>query len=121
MDQHTILLIEDNRLLRWWLSRGLTKAGFVVVAPPSVDEGLRLGTSYPFDVLVSDWRLPEGHDGLEVLAAVRSAFPLIPSILISSEADEELSRRGLGAGFDHVMQKPTDVSEIVGAIQAVAM
>jgi len=121
MERPKILLIEDNRLLRWWMTKSLTQEGFLVVAPPTVDEALRLGTAYPFDVLVSDWRLPDGHDGMEVLTAVRRAFPRIASILISAEADAELTERALDAGFDRVMQKPLEVSEIVGAIQACAI
>ena len=120
MNQPRILLIEDNELLRWWMVKCLTREGFRVVAPPTVDEGLKMGTQNPFDVLVSDWRLPDGHDGLEVLAAVRAVFPDIISILISAEADDELTKRALEAGFDRVIRKPLEVSEIVGAIQASA-
>ena len=118
MQHPTILLIEDNNLLRWAMTRNLSQEGFLVIAPPTVEEGLRLGTLYPFDLLVCDWRLPDGHNGMEVLAAVRQAFPQIPSILISAETDDILTERALGAGFNRVMQKPMEVSEIVGAIQA---
>lgn len=121
MDRPRILLIEDNRLVRWWMTKSLAREGFRVVAPPSVDEALRLGTAYPFDVLVTDWRLPDGHDGFQVLAIVRRAFPQIVSILISAEADSELRERALSAGFDRVIPKPLEVSEIVGTIQAFAM
>ena len=114
----SILLIEDNQLLRWCIAKSLTREGFLVVAPPTVDEGLRLGTSIPFDILISDWRLPDGHDGLEILKLVRQVFPQIPSILISAEADAELTERALDAGFDRVMRKPVEVAEIVGAIQS---
>ena len=116
-----ILLIEDNRLVRWWMLKTLTREGYLVVAPPSVDEALKLATSYRFDVLVSDWRLPDGHDGLKVLTTVRQAFPQIVSILISAEADAELTERALGAGFDRVIQKPLEMSQIVEAIKSSAI
>jgi DNA-binding response OmpR family regulator len=118
MDCPKVLLIEDNRLVRWWMSKSLTREGFMVVAPASVDEALRLGTTYPFDVLVSDWRLPDGHDGVKVLATVRRAFPQIASILISAEADAELTKTALGAGFDRVIPKPLEMSQIVEAIKS---
>jgi two-component system, OmpR family, response regulator len=121
MSEHLrILLVEDNRLLRWWMNLCLSREGFLVVAPPTVDEAICLGAAYPFDVLVSDWRLADGHDGLEILAAVKQASPHIASILISAEADHELTERALGAGFDRVMQKPLEASAIVSAIQACA-
>ncbi|MBZ5667680.1 MAG: response regulator [Acidobacteriia bacterium] len=120
MERSKILLIEDNRLVRWWMSKCLTREGFQVVAPPSVDEALRLAATNRFDVLVSDWRLPDGQDGFKVLTAVRQAFPRIISILISAEADAELTERALGAGFDRVIPKPMEVSQIVEAIKSSA-
>ena len=119
-EQLRILLVEDNQLLRWWMTLCLSREGFLVVAPPTVEEAFRLGASYPFDVLVSDWRLQNGHDGLEVLAAVKHASPQIAAILISAEADHDLTVRALEAGFHRVMQKPLDSSDIVSAIQACA-
>jgi len=113
-----ILLIEDNELLRWSMTANLTREGFLVVAPATVDEALRRGTEQRFDVLMIDWRLPDGHDGIEVLNTVRKVFPQIPSILISAEAGDELAERARRAGFDHVLLKPAAISEIVGAIQA---
>lgn len=115
-----ILLVEDNQLLRWWMTLCLTREGFLVVAPPTVEEAVSLGGSYPFDVLVSDWRLSDGHDGLEILAAVKQVSPRIGSILISAEADHDLTERALDAGFDRVMQKPLEASAIVSAIQSCA-
>jgi DNA-binding NtrC family response regulator len=121
MSEHLrILLVEDNRLLRWWMTICLSREGFLVVAPPTVDEAFCLAAAYPFDVLVSDWRLADGHDGLEVLAAVKQGSPHIASILISAEADRDLTVRALGAGFNRVMQKPLEASAIVSAIQACA-
>jgi DNA-binding NtrC family response regulator len=121
MSEHLrVLLVEDNQLLRWWMAMCLSREGFLVVAPPTVEEALCLGAAYPFDVLVSDWRLSDDHDGLEILAAVKQASPRIASILISAEADHDLTERALHAGFDRVMQKPLDSSDIVSAIQACA-
>ena len=116
MEVSRVLLVEDNRLLRWSMTRGLTREGFLVVAPETVEEALMLGALIPFDVLVSDWRLEDGHDGFQVLNAVRQKLPNIASILISAEADDELRRRGLSAGFDRVLQKPLEISAIAGAI-----
>ena len=120
-NQHLrILLVEDNRLLRWWMTHCLSREGFLVVAPPTIEEALDLASSFPFDVLVSDWRLPDGHNGLEVLAAVKQASPRIASILISAEANRDLTERALGAGFNRVMLKPLDSCDIVSAIHACA-
>ena len=111
-----VLLIEDNQLLRWWMTRSLAQEGLEVVAPPTVEQGLRLGTTHPFDILVTDWQLADGHDGFQVLAAVRRSFPNTVSILISAIVDPELRRRGMLAGFDRIIQKPLQVKDITAAI-----
>lgn len=118
MQHPRILVIEDNSLLRWYMIQSLTREGFLVIAPPNVDESLRLATQYPFDVLISDWRLPDGRTGLEVLTVVRQVFPKTPCILISAEADAEFTQKALMAGFNRVIQKPAEISEVVGAIQS---
>ena len=115
----SILLVEDNQLLRWWITSSLQREGFRVTAPKSVDEAMSLAASAPYDVLITDWRLAQGHDGLEILARVREKFPGTLAILISAEAGTQLSDRARANGFDLVIEKPFPLEEIVGAIQLV--
>ncbi len=117
MHRFSVLLVEDNQLLRWWMAGSLQREGFRVTAPKSVDDAMSLAASAPYDVLITDWRLTQGHDGLEILARVRERFPGTLAILISAEAGAELSGRALASGFDLVIQKPFPVAEIVGAVQ----
>ncbi len=115
----SILLVEDNQLLRWWMTSSLEREGFRVTAPQSVDEAMSLAASVPYDVLITDWRLAQGHDGLEILARVRERFPGTLAILISAEAGAQLSDSARANGFDLVIEKPFPLAEIVGAIQLV--
>lgn len=116
MPRLSVLLVEDNQLLRWWVTSSLAREGCCVMAPPSVDEAMSLAAATPFDVLITDWRLAQGHNGLEVLTRVREKSPETLAILISAEADAELSGRARASGFDLVIEKPFPVAEIVGAV-----
>ena len=120
MRRHSVLVVEDNKLLRWCMSCGLDRDGFCVFAPESVEDVLRLAADSPVDVVVTDLRLPGGHDGFEVLAFVREKSPQAVSILISADADPHLSDRAQRAGFNLVIQKPFPVAEIVGAVRSLA-
>jgi DNA-binding NarL/FixJ family response regulator len=91
-----------------------------VVAPSTVEEALKYARERHFDVLLSDWRLPDGYNGFDVFSEVRASLPNITCILISAEADEELTRDALAVGFDRVLTKAMEMSEIVGAVQACA-
>lgn len=118
MKSPRVLLVEDNRLLRWCVCSELHRGGCAVVAPETVDEVMQLDPAQPVNVLVTDCRLADGHDGFEVLACVRERYPKICAILISAEADPQLASRARAAGFDVVIEKPCRVAEIVGAVRA---
>ncbi len=117
MPHPKILLVEDNLLMRWWMLSTLEHEGFWVVAPANVDEAFRVAVTMPFDILITDWRLPDGYDGIQVLSEVRNHSPEIVAVMISAEADSELTDRALQAGFDRVIAKPFPVMEILGAVQ----
>lgn len=117
MARLSILLAEDNQLLRWWITSSLHSEGLTVAAPTSVDETISLAASTSFDVLITDWRLAHDHNGLEVLARAREKSPGILAILISAEADAAVYDRARASGFDYVIEKPFPVAEIVGAVQ----
>ena len=118
LDRPKLLLVEDNRLLRWWMTSSLEHAGFVVAAPETLTEALQICDSCKVDLLVTDWHLRAEGDGFEVLARARRRSPQVFAILISAEADLELGQAARKAGFDLVIQKPFPVAEIVGAVHA---
>lgn len=117
MHERSVLLVEDNRLLRWWMTMSLQREGFRVVAPETVDEAISIASVTTFDTLITDWRLAQGRDGLEILNRVRERFPGTLAILISAEADAELSARAQAGGFHRVIKKPFSAAEIVGAVK----
>lgn len=118
MSQLNVLLVEDNRLLRWCIACGLHQYGYNVVVAESVDEALKLNGNLSLDILVTDWRLGGGHDGFEVLQHIREKYPQVASILISAEADARLADQARSAGFNFIIEKPCPVAEIVGAVNA---
>ena len=120
MKSPSVLLVEDNRLLRWCVCSELHRGGCAVMAPETVDEVMRLDPAQPVNVLVTDCRLADGHNGFEVLATLRARYPEICAILISAEADPQLAARAHTAGFDVVIEKPCRVEEIVGAVRALS-
>jgi CheY-like chemotaxis protein len=126
MESPKVLLVEDNRLLRWWMTSSLEHAGFEVTAPETFSEALQICDTSALEMVVTDWHLRpassagegEQGDGFKVLAHARSTSPEVFAVLISAEADAELAAAARAAGFDVVIQKPFPVAEIVGAVHA---
>lgn len=112
-----ILLVEDNRLLRWSVTSSLQREGCRVTATKSADEAIALAATARFDILITDWHLTSGYDGLDILDRVREKCPQTLAILISAEADSGLSDRARANGFNLVIEKPFPVAAIVGAVE----
>lgn len=116
-----VLLVEDKRLLRWWMTSCLERAGFTVLATESLDEATQMASACHPDLLITDWRLADGHDGFEVLTRIREKHPQAMAILLSAEAGAELAGRAREGGFDLVVEKPCPVAEIIGAVHKLAV
>ena len=90
---HTILCIEDDRLIGEMYVRSLRKAGYEVDWMVSGNDGLVAARNKSYDLILLDVMLPERR-GSEILAALRSPDgDLIPNskvlVLTNFEQDEE--------------------------------
>ena len=70
-----ILLVDDDELIRRALAALLIEEGFHVTTAGTVPEALKLVTTRPFDVLLSDLHMPGAGDGLTVVSAMRHPSP----------------------------------------------
>jgi DNA-binding response OmpR family regulator/cellulose synthase/poly-beta-1,6-N-acetylglucosamine synthase-like glycosyltransferase len=115
----TILVVDDDELIRTIVSRTLGEAGYHVTLAEDGRQGLdRLEEAVP-DLIVSDVMMPE-VGGLEMLAAVR-ANPLtrpIPIILLTSMGATDDVVRGLALGADDYLRKPFAPEELLARVNA---
>jgi len=116
MAQMSILLMEDNTLLRWWLTVSLIQQGFKVTAPATNHEFVDALDKETFDALVTDCDLADCCDGFQVLSLTRQRNPRVLAILISAQTDQDLPARAQAAGFNSFMPKPVSAREIAETI-----
>jgi len=86
------------------------------------DEALKKLRSAPFDLVLTDLLMP-GMNGLELVAAVRDAYPHVPVVLMTSRGSEEIATRALAVGAASYVPKrllPRRLVEIVRRVLAVA-
>ena len=65
-----VLVIEDDKKIASFVSKGFKEAGFIVDHAPDGSEGLERALRQPYDVAVVDLMLPK-LDGLNVIARLR--------------------------------------------------
>src|ERR1700736_4324114 len=70
----------------------------------------------PFDVVVSDMRMP-GMDGAQFLTEVMHRYPLTTRILLSGMASEEEMNRAIGSA-NHFVSKPCDTRQLKALISS---
>jgi len=117
MPTHSILLVEDDMVVRQTLHEILVDEGFNVVVAADGREGLSaLERAIP-DLVISDIRMPY-VDGFELLAAVRKRSPLCPVIFISAKAEDGDIRMGMSLGADDYLVKPFDPVQLIDTLRS---
>jgi DNA-binding response OmpR family regulator len=124
-DRATLLLVEDDPVVRTFLADNLTADGYQLMLADSVREGLRQLERRRPDLAVIDVGLPDGS-GLELVRRVRSSDglasrldPALPLLILSGRAAEHDRVRGLERGADDYVPKPFSYSELRLRIAAV--
>lgn len=112
-----ILVVEDDKKIASFVSKGLKEAGFAVdVASDGVD-GLHLGETEPYDAAVVDIMLP-GLDGISLIERLRTKRITTPVIILSAKRSVDDRVKGLQSGGDDYMTKPFSFSELLARIHA---
>lgn len=120
MEKTTLLLVEDNIILRDALQEVLSMEGFHVFTASNGKEALATMEIVLPELIISDISMPE-MDGREFFKVVQSqpqwaAIPFIFLTARSNEGDAEARIRNLGA--EDYLSKPINQAELVATIRA---
>lgn len=112
-----ILVIEDEPGIVDFLERGLRAQGFGVRSATDGVSGAEAALKDDVDLVVLDLMLP-GRSGLDVLAAIHSAKPGLPVIVLTALGEVEHRVAGLDAGAVDYLTKPFSLTELAARIRA---
>ena len=115
---HTILVVDDEPLIRWAVREGLEGAGYRVLEAGSAGEALaELRGAANVDVALLDIRLPDSDD-LGLLRRVRRDAPSCRVIVMTAHGTPELLAEALRAGAFATLSKPFDMSGMIEVVRA---
>lgn len=110
-----LLVVDDEFNLLLTLTANLELEGFDVVGVQSAAEALELVAREPFDLLLTDIRMP-GMNGVELFSRVKELRPEMPVVLMTAFALEGMVDEAVRSGAFTVLSKPFDVEHMIATL-----
>jgi two-component system response regulator AtoC len=110
MPSPTVLVVDDEQLIRWSLASRLKEEGYETVEAASAAEALKRADE-GVDLILLDYRLPDG-DGLSVLKHVKENAPDTLVIMLTAHASVGMAVEAMKHGAFHYLNKPFDLDEV---------
>src|SRR5438093_2581848 len=110
MQSPTILVVDDEQLIRWSLTDRLTQEGYKVVEADTAKAALERHAE-GVDLVLLDYRLPDG-DGLSVLKKIKEADADTLVILLTAYSTVDTAVEAMKHGAYHYATKPFNLDEI---------
>ena len=111
MQPATILVVDDEQLIRWSLTERLSSEGYRVIEAETAAGALAKHDEDGVDLVLLDYRLPDG-DGLSVLKRIKERDPDTLVILLTAYASIDAAVDAMKHGAYHFANKPFNLDEI---------
>ncbi|HFL2418173.1 TPA: response regulator [Clostridioides difficile] len=115
MSKKLILLVEDDKTIRKFISTALLTQDYDVKEAITGKEGISIAVSYSPDVVLLDLGL-EDMDGIEVIKAIRQ-FSNIPIIVVSAREQDRDKVEVFDVGADDYLTKPFSIVELLARVR----
>lgn len=116
----TVLVIDDDAVVRRTTARMVEALGFSVLAAPSGEDGLARYREAPgrITAVLLDLTMP-GLDGVATLQALRQVDPTVRVLVMTGYSEAEVSRRFAGGAPSGFLEKPFHLADLRNRLRAV--
>ena len=110
MQTPTILVVDDEQLIRWSLAERLKAEGYNIIEAATAADALAKSAD-GVDLVLLDYKLPDG-DGLSVLKKIKERTPDTVVIMLTAISNVETAVEAMKQGAYHYANKPFNLDEI---------
>jgi DNA-binding NtrC family response regulator len=107
----TILIIDDEKTIRWSLGEALSTTGYDTIEADSATSGVAKFREASPDLVLLDMKLPDGS-GLDVLKTLKEDDPAVPVILMTAYAEVETAVDAMKSGAYDFVAKPYSAEKL---------
>ena len=111
MAQDRVLIVEDEKLIRWSIKSRLEENGYVVSEVDSGKKAFDLLDEEDFDLMLLDFRLPD-TTGVEILRRVRQEAPETSVVMMTAYGTVESAVEAMKLGAFDYLTKPVNLDEL---------
>jgi len=112
----TILLVEDEESLQFYLKSELSFENYVVIQCFNGKNALDLLEAQTYDLVILDWMLPE-RSGIDILRRLRRQGSNVPVIIMTARSEVDDKVMGLDSGANDYITKPFEIEELLARIR----
>jgi DNA-binding NtrC family response regulator len=115
----TVLIVEDELLVRWAIADHLQECGFKILAASNAEEAIEAVQKYDpkIDLVFSDVRMPGAMDGFGLASWIRQHRPDVAVILTSGHAQAQDAAQELCEQVGEIVRKPYGFDAVVARIE----
>ncbi|MBN1318169.1 MAG: response regulator transcription factor [Anaerolineales bacterium] len=111
----SILLVDDDPLIRYSLSIYLQDTGYSVTTAEDAQAALICLQKLTYDLILLDLVMP-GMNGLELVRAIRREYPQTPVVILTAHATLESAIESLRLGVKDYLLKPVSLEETIESV-----
>jgi DNA-binding NtrC family response regulator len=116
MSNERVLVVDDEKLIRFTLRESLAEEGYVVHEASDVSEAKEIFERHRIDCSILDHKLPDG-DGFELLETFKEQAPDVPVILMTAYSTIQKAVEAMRRGAFTYVNKPFETDEMVLSVR----
>ncbi|MBN1149887.1 sigma-54-dependent Fis family transcriptional regulator [candidate division WOR-3 bacterium] len=112
-----LLVVDDEEDQRSLLAGALIREGYEVGTASNFDEAKSLFEAELFDMVITDQKLKDGRDGIQILEHCRKANPEIPVVLVTAYGNIDSAVTAMKYGAYYYMTKPIRLEDLIELVR----